>query len=86
LAQKEGGMSREDEQCLKLGREVARLIRELYASTSGERGYSIRRFTFPGGEVHMILCNQSELADTMDAAASAKYEIAKVSPLSEPHS
>jgi hypothetical protein len=33
------------------------------ASRGTETGYARRKFTFPGGEVHVLIANDGELAD-----------------------
>lgn len=76
-------MTHEDEQCLKLGREILRMVRDLAKASGGEYGYARRRFTYPGGEAHVILANHKQVADVMDAAAAKAFEIANATPHSE---
>lgn len=78
-----GKMSHDDEVCLKLGREVIRMIRGLRKDTSGEYGYARRMFTFPGGSVEMIIASHREIADLMDKAAAKAFEIAEKTPSGE---
>lgn len=77
-------MTRDDEVCLKLGREVVRMIHDLRKRVpAGDTGYGRRKFTFPGGEVQLILAADSELADCMENAAAATYDVQSVTPTSE---
>lgn len=76
-------MSHDDEQCLKLGWEIVRMIRSLDKESSGERGYARRVFTYPGGEAHIILANHKDVADVMDHAAAKAHEIIDSIPDSE---
>lgn len=72
--------TKDDEQCLKLGREIVRMIRDLQKVSGGETGYARRLFTYPGGEAHVILSNDKRVADLMDAAARKAHEIAEALP------
>jgi hypothetical protein len=76
-------LSHEDEQCMKLGREIVRMIRDLAKTAGRERGYALRRFTYPGGEAHIIVANHAEVADVMDKAAAKVFAIAEATPPSE---
>lgn len=73
-------MSRDDEQCLKLGREIVRMIADVRKVTQGETGYARRKLTFPGGEVHVLIANDTKLADLFEKAAAASYHIANAIP------
>jgi hypothetical protein len=76
-------MSHEDQQCLKLGREIVRMIHDVRTVAGTDAGYARRLFTFPGGSVHLLLCNESELADVMERAASGAYVIEEATPPSQ---
>ena len=76
-------VTRDDETCLKLGREVVRMIHELRDATQGERGYSSRKFTYPGGAVHIFIANDDALAALFDAAAASNYAVESVTPPSQ---
>lgn len=73
-------MTRDDEVCLKLGREIVRMIRDVRSVAGNETGYARRKFTFPGGGVHVLIANDSELADLMELAASGKYNVQTAVP------
>ena len=73
-------MSRDEEQFLKLGREVVRMIRDVHSVPKGDVGYARRRFTFPGGEVHLMIANDARLADAMEAAAAKQYDVQDLTP------
>ena len=76
-------MTHDDEVCLKLGREVVRMIHEVRKATGEDVGYSRRTFTFPGGEVVLLILKDKALADVADAAISGKYKVETVKPPSE---
>ncbi len=76
-------MTPDDEQCLKLGREVVRMIRHLMQAGQGETAYARRCLTFPGGEVYLLLANDPTLADVMDKAAASTFQVENVTPPSE---
>ena len=73
-------MTKDEEQCLKLGQEVVRMIRDLENVTKGETGYARRNLTFPGGKVYMLIANNPKLADSMEAAATTHYNVESVRP------
>lgn len=73
-------MSHEDEQCLKLGREIVQMIRDVQKVSQGELGYCKRRFTFPGGAVTVFIANSDDLAEVLDRAASGKYAVENAIP------
>jgi hypothetical protein len=58
-------------------------IAEIAKIAKGEPGYARRIFTFPGGEVHVLIANNSKLADVMDEAAAASYNVADAIPPSQ---
>ena len=76
-------MTQDDETCLKLGREVVRMIHELLDTAQGEAGYASRKFTFPGGRVHLFIVNSEELRALFDAAAASRYDVKSVTPPSQ---
>jgi hypothetical protein len=73
-------MTRDDEACLKLGREVSRILSDLRKVAGDETGYARRRITFPGGAVDLFLVNDPKLGDAFEAAASAGYTVHTVVP------
>ena len=77
-------MSHDDQVCLKLGREVARMIRELVETVpSTDTGYTRREFTFPGGSVHLFIARNAEVADTFEKAAAEKFTVVDQTPPSQ---
>ena len=49
-------MTRDDETCLRIGREIVRMIHELRDAAAGDTGYTRRRFTFgANGEVYVFI-------------------------------
>ncbi len=76
-------MTRDDEVCLSLGREVVRMIHDLRNVSRGETGYCRRCLTFPGGAVHLLLANDPALADLMEAAARRAYDVITAIPPSQ---
>lgn len=76
-------MTKDDEACLKLGREVSRMIRDVVATPGGDTAYGRRRITFPGGEVHLLIAKDSTLADVMEAAADKMYDVETITPRSQ---
>jgi len=76
-------MTREDEVCLKLGREIARMIRELHEVAGTDVGFTRRTFTFPGGAVELFLVKERELGDLFEAAAQKHYKVESVTPRSQ---
>ncbi len=81
--QKEGSMSKDDEVCLELGREMVRMIHEVRNVAHGDAGYARRTFSFPGGAVILLLANTSELADLMEEPVRRKYRVKTVTPPSQ---
>jgi hypothetical protein len=75
-------MTHQDDQCLKLGRILLGMIRELHAQTKGETGYAQRTVTFPGGEVKLFIAT-GEVADTFNRVAEAKFSVQDVIPHSQ---
>lgn len=76
-------MTHDDEVCLKLGREIVRMIHDVRKVTHGETGYARRTFTYPGGEVQLFLANDPKLADLFEQVASGEYNIQSVTPPSQ---
>lgn len=76
-------MTKDDETCLKLGREIVRLINELNKTARGDTGYSRRKFTYPGGSVHLFIVNDEDLAALFDSAAKSRYDVTSVTPPSQ---
>jgi len=76
-------MMRDDEVCLKLGREIVRMIRELQKATNAETGYTRREFTYPGGAVNLLIVNDPKVADVMEAAVQEKYKVEDQVPPSQ---
>jgi hypothetical protein len=76
-------MTKDDETCLKLGRELVRMIHELQDVSQNDVGYTRRRFTFPGGEVHLCLVKDKSLADLFDAAVASRFNVTDVTPPSQ---
>lgn len=75
-------MSRDEEQCLKLGQMVVRMIRDLQATPADDVGFARRAVTFPGGEVHLFVVRGSELAEKFEKAADRDYSVETVIPKS----
>jgi hypothetical protein len=76
-------MSRDDEQCLKLGQMVVRMIRDLAAVPPQDAAYGRRTITFPGGEVILFVVKDSKLADCFETAAGRDYAVASITPKSQ---
>jgi hypothetical protein len=76
-------MSRDDEQCMKLGKMVVRMIRDLASVPPGVAAYGRRGVTFPGGEVTLFVVKDSRLADCFDAAAGRDYAVESITPKSQ---
>jgi hypothetical protein len=65
-----------DQEYKRLGQEIVLMMGELRANMGSDtNGYARRRFTFPGGEMHLMLCSNSTVADVMDQAAAARFDI-----------
>jgi hypothetical protein len=76
-------MSHDDEVCLKLGREIVRMIRDLWKTPKADVAYGRRHITFTGGEVYVLLANNRGLADTMEKAAAKAYDVKSITPDSQ---
>jgi hypothetical protein len=75
------GVTQDDETCLKLGREIVRMVHEMNAL--GETAYTRRTFTYPGGAVYLFVANNAELAAVLDAAAIRQYDVITLKPPSQ---
>jgi hypothetical protein len=73
-------MTRDEEQFMKLGREIVRMIRDLGKVAGGETGYAVRPFTFPGGAVTVMVINDPELVKRMHEAADKHYAVQTAIP------
>lgn len=76
-------MSHEEEQCLKLGQMVVRMIRDLAELPAQDAAYGRRTVTFPGGAVHLFVVKEKNLADVFEAAADKNYSVESVTPKSQ---
>jgi hypothetical protein len=68
---------------LSLGREIVRMIHDIRRVSKNETAYARRKFTFPGGEVHLLLANESQVADLMEASVSREYDVKSATPPSQ---
>jgi hypothetical protein len=69
-------VTKDEENCLKLGRQVVRMIRDVRAVVeTHQTGYARQRITFPGGSINLFVVNDDELADVFDAAAARRYDV-----------
>ncbi|HXS98640.1 MAG TPA: hypothetical protein VN736_28785 [Candidatus Limnocylindrales bacterium] len=77
-------MSRDDEQFLKLGKMVTRMIRDVMERTKarGDEGYARREITFPGGTVSVFIATK-DAGDVFERAADAAFAVKAVTPPSE---
>ena len=76
-------MSPDDRQYLLLGRMVSAMIYDLAKVSSGERGYSQRHITFPGGAVDLVITNSPEVIALFQQAAEETFNVKTVTPPSE---
>lgn len=80
-------MTREDEQCLRLGREVVRMLCDVLKvkqqGSVGDTAYARRTITFPGGQFDVFVVTDSSLAAVFENAASQAYEVQTVTPPSQ---
>lgn len=76
-------MTRDDEICLAVGREMVRLFRELLAMTQDDTGYTRRRFTFPEGEAFVFIAKDAKFAAVFDRVADGRYNVETVTPPSQ---
>ena len=69
-------MDKHDQACLKLGREVVRMINDLRKRVpAGDVGYGRRHIFFPGGDVYLIVASSGELAAAMEAGAAKDFAV-----------
>jgi len=73
-------MKHEDEQALKVGREVIRTIRDVLIVAGVDSGYALRTFTFPGGEVAIFVVHGHRLSQAFERAAAAEFELCEAIP------
>lgn len=73
-------MTRDDEQFLKLGREIVRMIHDVRKVAGNETAYARRKFTFPGGECHIFVVHDERMANLFDVAAEATHRVANAIP------
>lgn len=76
-------MSDDEKRCLALGQMVVRMIHDVRKQAGSDAGYARRSVTFPGGEVHLIVANDSRLADLFDEATAKAFDVADATPASE---
>jgi len=76
-------MTAEEQACLRLGREVARMIHDVRKASGSYVSYARRKFTFPGGSVEILLTNDSNLATVMELAVKEGYAVESITPPSE---
>jgi hypothetical protein len=72
----------EDDVHRKLGKEIIRMIHDVRTGAGADVGYARRKFTFPGGAVHIFIANDADLADLFDQAAASRYEVENAVPRS----
>jgi hypothetical protein len=68
-------MNHDDEVCLRLGREVVRMIHDVRRLAKAETGYARRTITYPGGEVILFVANDPKLADAMEEGPYLNYNV-----------
>ena len=73
-------MNRDDEQYMKLGREIGRMIHDVHKVAGEDTGYARRKFTFPGGAVQIFVVNDERLADIFDTAAAVTHDVSNAIP------
>lgn len=73
-------MTKDEAQFMQLGREIVRMIRDLNQVAREETGYARKRFTFPGGAVHIFIANSDGLADVIERAAKNRYNVQDAIP------
>jgi hypothetical protein len=72
-----------DRVCLKMGREIVRMIADLERAAGKDAGYARRTLTYRGGSVELLLVNQKALADLFERAAAREMDVADATPLSQ---
>lgn len=73
-------MTRDNEQFLKIGREIVRMIHDVRNVAGNETAYARRKFTFPGGECHIFVVQDERLAILFDLAAEATHRVVNAIP------
>jgi hypothetical protein len=56
------------------------MIRDVHSVAGVELGYARRTFSFPGGEVHVFIANNQEVAEVFDAAARVAFKTVNATP------
>ena len=75
-------MDRYDEQCMRLGKDIVRIIKDLAALPPGKR-YAKRPITFPGGKVCLIVTPDEDIVSIMEKAVAERLDVADSIPKSE---
>ena len=78
-------MKRQDEQCLALGKEIVRMVGDVVSAPATGVAYGRRRFTYPGGEFHLFLCREKQVADALEGAIATIYDVKAIVPPSQVH-
>lgn len=73
-------MTKDEDMIVRLGTEMVKMIHELKGKTGDDIGYSRRMFTYPGGYVELLMVTDSSLADLMETAAKANFDVHTVYP------
>jgi hypothetical protein len=76
-------MSRDDQQCLNLGREVIRMLRDLKivaARNPGDTAYAKRTITYPGGSFDLWVVEDPNLSKVLERAATESYRVDTATP------
>jgi hypothetical protein len=68
-------VTKEDDQYLKLGREIARMISDVLCTPPNDAAYARREITFPGGAVYLILVKTKEQAERFDRLMASEYQV-----------
>lgn len=77
-------LTKDQEQCLALGKEVVRMINDTRAAVArGDVAYARRNITFPGGSIWLIVPADKQLVDAMEAGVVERYDVATAIPRSE---
>lgn len=73
-------MRSKDDELLRLGKELFGMISAVHATPPEDVAFSRRRFTFPGGAVHVFVVRGHELAEAFETAAAAQYSVETRTP------
>lgn len=77
-------MSTEEKELIKAGRELHRMISDLRtAAANGEATYCRRVISFPGGQVHLMMTTDDEVAAYMESGIAGSMEVVSRTPASE---